>query len=229
MTLLQIQIELKAPKSQYNKFGRYKYRSTEDILKAVKPLLDKYGDSLDLSDEPVLVGDWHYIKATATFKDKEGNVTTVTGYARESANKKGMDDSQITGTASSYARKYALNGLFLIDDTKDADTDEYHQQQQPGKRQPSKNNAKATPAKNNAKAELAKVLGEYRVLLPKAAEAFGNTTNEVEKQVKATAEKEIKDYDKLPAIERGSRMNGILKKMLEEQGVSEQGDIFEEV
>lgn len=80
-----------------------------------------------------------------------------------------------------------------------------------------------------AKAELNKVLSEYRVLLPKAAEAFGTTTNEVEKQVKATAEKEIKDYDKLPAIERGARMNGILKKMLEEQGVSEQGDIFEEV
>ena len=220
MTLSQIQIELKAPKSQYNKFGKYKYRSTEDILKAVKPLLDKYGDSLDLSDEPVLVGDWHYIKATAAFKDKEGNTTTVTGYARESANKKGMDDSQITGTASSYARKYALNGLFLIDDTKDADTDEYHQQQQPGKHQ---------TAKNNTKAELAKVLGEYRVLLPKAAEAFNTTTSEVEKQVKVTAEKEIKGFDRLPAIERGSRMNGILEKMLEEQGTTEQGNIFEEV
>ena len=229
MTLLEIQVELKAPKSQYNKFGGYKYRSTEDILQAVKPLLKKYGDSLDLSDEPVLIGDWHYIKATAAFKDKDGNNTVVTGYAREAANKKGMDDSQITGTASSYARKYALNGLFLIDDTKDADTDEYHQQQQSGKRQPSKNNAKATPAKNNAKAELAKVLGEYRALLPKAAEAFNTTTSEVEKQVKVTAEKEIKDYDKLPAIERGARMNGILKKMLEEQGASEQGDIFEEV
>lgn len=130
MTLLEIQVELKAPKSQYNKFGGYKYRSTEDILQAVKPLLKKYGDSLDLSDEPVLIGDWHYIKATAAFKDKDGNNTVVTGYAREAANKKGMDDSQITGTASSYARKYALNGLFLIDDTKDADTDEYHQQQQ---------------------------------------------------------------------------------------------------
>lgn len=220
MTLLEIQVELKAPKSQYNKFGGYKYRSTEDILQAVKPLLKKYGDSLDLSDEPVLIGDWHYIKATAAFKDKDGNNTVVTGYAREAANKKGMDDSQITGTASSYARKYALNGLFLIDDTKDADTDEYHQQQQPGKRQ---------TAKNNTKAELAKVLGEYRVLLPKAAEAFGTTTNEVEKQAKATAEKEIKGYDKLPAIERGARMNGILKKRLEEQGASEQGDIFEEV
>ena len=79
MTLLEIQVELKAPKSQYNKFGGYKYRSTEDILQAVKPLLKKYGDSLDLSDEPVLIGDWHYIKATAAFKDKDGNNTVVTG------------------------------------------------------------------------------------------------------------------------------------------------------
>lgn len=220
MTLLQIQVELKAPKSQYNKFGKYKYRSTEDILKAVKPLLDKYGDNLDLSDEPVLVGDWHYIKATATFKDKEGNTTTVTGFARESANKKGMDDSQITGTASSYARKYALNGLFLIDDTKDADTDEYHQQQQSKKRQ---------QANSQASAKLNKVLSEYRVLLPKAAEAFGTTTSEVEKQIKETAEQGIKGFDKLPAIERGSQMNEILKKMLEEQGTTEQGNIFEEV
>lgn len=128
MTLSQIQFELKAPKSQFNKFGHYAYRSNDDILKAAKPLLKKYGDNLILTDEPVLVGDWHFIKATAKFTDKDGKETTVTGYARESVSKKGMDDSQITGTASSYARKYALNGLFLIDDTKDADTEEYHQQ-----------------------------------------------------------------------------------------------------
>lgn len=128
MTLSEIQFELKAPKSQFNKFGHYAYRSNDDILKAAKPLLKKYGDNLILTDEPVLVGDWHFIKATAKFTDKDGKETTVTGYARESVSKKGMDDSQITGTASSYARKYALNGLFLIDDTKDADTEEYHQQ-----------------------------------------------------------------------------------------------------
>lgn len=128
MTLSEVQFELKAPKGQFNKFGHYAYRSTEDILKAVKPLLKKFGDDLSLSDEPVLIGDWHYIKANAVFTDKDGKQTTSTGYARESASKKGMDESQITGTASSYARKYALNGLFLIDDTKDADTEEYHQQ-----------------------------------------------------------------------------------------------------
>lgn len=160
MTLLEIQVELKAPKSQYNKFGGYKYRSTEDILQAVKPLLKKYGDSLDLSDEPVLIGDWHYIKATAAFKDKDGNNTVVTGYAREAANKKGMDDSQITGTASSYARKYALNGLFLIDDTKDADADEYHQQQQS---RPHRTSNKR-PAPKKQMTQLQKDQAEYKRL-----------------------------------------------------------------
>lgn len=139
MTLLQIQGELKAPKNQYNSFGKYHYRSTEDILSAVKPLLTKYGDDMIISDEPVLVGDWHYVKATVTFKDKDGKKTVSTGYAREAPTKRGMDESQITGTASSYARKYALNGLFLIDDTKDADTPEYQsntQQQRPANRNP---------------------------------------------------------------------------------------------
>ena len=123
-----MQTALKAPKGQYNSFGKYKYRSAEDILNAVKPLNAEQGLLLTLSDEPLLIGDWHYIKATATITDgiiKE----SFTAYARESFTKKGMDDSQITGTASSYARKYALNGLYLIDDTKDADTDEYKKQE----------------------------------------------------------------------------------------------------
>lgn len=125
--LINVQNELKAPKGQYNSFGKYKYRSAEDILEAVKPLNAKEGLLLTLTDEPIFIGEWHYIKATATITD--GNQThTVTAYARESENKKGMDHSQVTGTASSYARKYALNGLYLIDDTKDADTDEYQKQ-----------------------------------------------------------------------------------------------------
>lgn len=123
--LAAVQSELKAPKGQFNKFGGYNYRSCEDILEAVKPLLKESGLFLQLSDEPVMVGDWHYIKATATIADFSGNQTFCTAYARESEAKKGMDDSQVTGTASSYARKYALNGLFCIDDTKDADTNEY--------------------------------------------------------------------------------------------------------
>lgn len=125
--LIKIQQELKAPKGQYNSFGKYKYRSAEDILEAVKPLLGKYNAQLTLSDEIIAVGDRVYVKAVATFTD--GNATeVVSAYAREPDDKKGMDASQITGTASSYARKYALNGLFLIDDTKDADTDEYAKQ-----------------------------------------------------------------------------------------------------
>ena len=122
--LLAIQRELKAPKGNYNSFGKYRYRSCEDILEAVKPILEKYDVVLFLSDRPVVQNDWHYIQATATFIDGDNKIE-VTAYARESEEKKGMDSSQITGTASSYARKYALNGLFLIDDTKDADTDEY--------------------------------------------------------------------------------------------------------
>jgi hypothetical protein len=125
--LVEAQTELKAPKGNFNSFGKYKYRSAEDILEAVKPVNAKYGLLLTLSDEPIFIGDWHYIKATATISDGEKELS-VTAYARESLQKKGMDDSQITGTASSYARKYALNGLYLIDDTKDADTDEYQKQ-----------------------------------------------------------------------------------------------------
>jgi len=124
--LSEIQHELKAPKGQYNSFGKYKYRSCEDILEAVKPICYKNKATLVISDEILNAGDRFYIKATATLYDQESTDKIVnTAYARESLEKKGMDDSQITGTASSYARKYALNGLFNIDDTKDADTDEY--------------------------------------------------------------------------------------------------------
>lgn len=122
--LIAIQSKLKAPKGQNNTFGGYKYRSCEDILEAVKPLLAGNEAQLTLSDEMVAVGDRVYVKATATFTSKDGT-EVVTAWAREAESKKGMDASQVTGATSSYARKYALNGLFLIDDTKDADTDEY--------------------------------------------------------------------------------------------------------
>jgi len=128
--LLAVQAELKAPKGQTNSFGKYKYRSCEDILESVKPLLKKYNATLVISDSLELIGERYYIKATATFQDVETDgIIENTAYARESAEKKGMDDSQVTGATSSYARKYALNGLFLIDDTKDADTDEFRNQQ----------------------------------------------------------------------------------------------------
>lgn len=118
--LIEIQAELKAPKSQFNKFGGYNYRNCEDILEAVKPLCAKHEIVPLLSDEIVLVGERYYIKAVAKVTDGKDEIAT-TAFAREALDKKGMDESQITGSASSYARKYALNGLFCIDDTKDAD------------------------------------------------------------------------------------------------------------
>lgn len=123
-----VQRELKAPKGNYNSFGKYKYRSCEDILEAVKPLLNANGLVLTITDDIVGVNDRVYVKATARLTDGEHEITTV-AFAREADVKKGMDESQITGTASSYARKYALNGLFCIDDAKDADTDAYKMNQ----------------------------------------------------------------------------------------------------
>lgn len=146
--LTSIQKELKAPKGQYNKFGNYKYRSCEDILEAVKPLLAMHECAIMLSDELMAVGNRYYIKATATIADKGGELS-VTAYAREEETKKGMDGSQITGTASSYARKYALNGLFAIDDTKDADATNTHgkaQTAQPAQAKPQVAQPKPQPA-----------------------------------------------------------------------------------
>lgn len=121
--LMNIQQKLKAPKGQYNSFGKYSYRSCEDILEAVKPLLKKEKVVLTISDELQYIGNRYYIKATATLIDTESEVTiSNSAYAREEETKKGMDGSQITGASSSYARKYALNGLFGIDDNKDSDT-----------------------------------------------------------------------------------------------------------
>lgn len=123
--LTALQAELKAPKGQFNKFGNYNYRSCEDVLEAVKPLLVKHNLLLTVSDIIEQVGDRFYVKAIATIHDPDGDQTIeCSAYAREPLESKGMSDSQITGAASSYARKYALNGLFLIDDTKDSDTNE---------------------------------------------------------------------------------------------------------
>ena len=130
--LIAIQSELKAPKSQFNKFGGYKYRKAEDILESVKPLLAKQKCTLIITDDVVLIGNRIYVKATATIKNEKGECETTTGWAREEETKKGMDGSQITGASSSYARKYALNGLFAIDDNADSDTtnDGQHQASQ---------------------------------------------------------------------------------------------------
>jgi hypothetical protein len=122
--MIEVQKELRAPKGQTNSFGNYNYRSCEDIFEAVKPLLAERGLMLTVSDELVNIGERYYIKATAAVQDMDASVSCF-GYAREALTKKGCDEAQITGAASSYARKYALNGLFLIDDTKDADTNEH--------------------------------------------------------------------------------------------------------
>ena len=127
--LAAIQQELKAPKDKKNTYGGYNYRSAEGILEALKPVLVRHEATVVLTDELVQVGDRYYVKATAAlWSTTDTDVVTATGWAREAEVKKGMDDSQITGTASSYARKYALNALLLIDDTKDADTDEYRKE-----------------------------------------------------------------------------------------------------
>ena len=132
--LAAIQSELKAPKNLYNSFGKYSYRNAEGICEAFKPYGKKYGLSLVLSDDVVEIGGRVYVMATATLYDTESpDSIGVSAYAREAETKKGMDDSQVTGATSSYARKYALNGLFLLDDTKDPDTDEYRQQEEKGK------------------------------------------------------------------------------------------------
>ena len=124
-SLNYIQSNLKAPKGQFNSFGKYHYRSCEDILEGVKPHLKETNTCLVISDDIVTIGDHNYIKATATLYGADGGAVANSAFAKEPLDKKGMDPSQITGATSSYARKYALNGLFCIDDTKDADTDAY--------------------------------------------------------------------------------------------------------
>lgn len=128
--LSKIQQEMKAPKNLYNSFGKYNYRNAESILEAFKPFEEIYKVMMILEDDILIVGDRVYVKATATIYDLESDnhAFQTTAFAREPEQKKGMDESQVTGTASSYARKYALNALFLLDDTKDADTDEYQRQ-----------------------------------------------------------------------------------------------------
>jgi hypothetical protein len=132
MSIVKIQEELKAPKNQRNSFGNYNYRSAEDIIEAVKPIAHRYGFYLNITDEVIEVGGRIYVKATATLiSDDKKTLVGSTGWAREEETKKGMDGAQITGAASSYARKYALNGLLAIDDTKDADATNTHDKETP--------------------------------------------------------------------------------------------------
>jgi hypothetical protein len=150
--LAAVQSALKAPKSQFNAFGKYKYRSCEDIVESVKPLLKQNGLLLTMNDEIALIGDRFYIKATATIIDTaDGNSISVSAFAREEESKKGMDGSQVTGASSSYARKYALNGLFAIDDNKDSDSTNTHGNEQPEELKPTKSPRELLIAKLNEK------------------------------------------------------------------------------
>lgn len=143
--LMHIQEELKAPKNLHNNFGGYNYRNAESILEALKPLLVKYGATVTITDMIVQVGDRIYVNSTATIYDADGDAKlSVEAYAREAETKKGMDDAQVTGATSSYARKYALNGLFLLDDTEDVDSEAYQAQAKP---EPQKAQPKKAPAK----------------------------------------------------------------------------------
>lgn len=150
-TLSAIQTELSAPKGQFNKFGGYAYRSCEDILEALKPLLKKYKACVTISDDIVMVSDRVYVKATATLTAEEESIT-ATAFAREAEDKKGMDSAQVTGSTSSYARKYALNGLFAIDDNKDTDDQQGNPPtpsktpQKPTKTQPAQESANTPPS-----------------------------------------------------------------------------------
>ncbi|MDT2675233.1 ERF family protein [Enterococcus dongliensis] len=167
--------ELKAPKGQRNNFGKYNYRSAEDILEAVKPLANKYGLVPMLTDEIVQVGDRYYVKAKAVITDGI-NTEKASGFAREPESKKGMDESQITGTASSYARKYAMNGLYQIDDTKDADTDEYKQQVDSAKpKKITKTQAKALQTRVDKLAELVSSKTEKHITGVQMAEKITDT------------------------------------------------------
>ena len=181
--LLQIQSKLKAPKGQYNEFGKYKYRSCEDILEALKPLLAEVKAAVTLNDEIVQVGERIYIKATASFIDIEDKQTiTTTAYAREEETKKGMDGSQITGASSSYARKYALNGLFAIDDNKDSDTTN---------NQGDSTDKPNTSNKSNAELSEAQIKRLFAI-----AYSAGINKEKVEKQIKGSFKKDVKDLNR---------------------------------
>lgn len=200
--LFEVQMELKAPKNQRNTFGNYNYRSAEDILEALKPVLAKHKATATLSYKIIVKENlWTYVEATATFVDIEtGEYTCTTGYAREAETKKGMDPSQITGSASSYAGKYALNGLFLIDDTKDADTDEQHIQ------------TTATKPKAFSKDDVTSL----RLDLVKLATATGKDVNELENWV--TQRIGVDNFD---AINQSSyaKANALVKQLMVKAGL----------
>lgn len=178
LKLVEVQNKLKAPKNQFNKFGNYAYRNCEDILEALKPILSEVKAVVNISDEVVLVGERYYIKATVKFIDAEtGEIVEASAMAREEENKKGMDSSQLTGSTSSYARKYALNGLFAIDDTKDSDTTNTH-----GKEDSKSNVITLTDKQLNRMYAIAKVGGYDKVKVDRLInQKYSKKANEMTK------------------------------------------------
>ncbi len=191
MLLNEIQCMLKVPKAQRNQFGNYDYRSCEDILEAVKPFLENLKATLTLTDEIVQVGERYYVKATAALMGPDGIVMLTTAYAREPVSRKGMDESQITGAASSYARKYALNGMFCIDDGRDADDDE--------PKTPATDKAKKDLPEPN-KAELNVIKQVYAKLFDSAPEGLILNQDKVAMYIHGAKGGYISDPEKVGAI-----------------------------
>ena len=198
--ILQVQSDLKAPKGQYNSFGKYNYRSAEDILEAVKPLLHDKGLVQTISDEIISVGDRIYVKSTVTLYDAESDESlSASALAREDETKKGMDSSQITGSTSSYARKYALNGMYAIDDTKDSDATNTG----PKKSEATEAMEKATMEEIEALLELGIMKGQDEMAVRKAAAAYYRVDDL--KKLSKVAIKDLSDrLKKLPNVFDGT-------------------------
>lgn len=198
--LSAIQAELKAPKGQYNKFGKYRYRSAEDIVEAVKPICHKYKTTLVLNDVLVNIGERYYINATAKLLDNESEYSlTANGFAREEENKKGMDGSQITGASSSYSRKYALNGLFCIDDTKDSDATNTHGQDKTVSK-PSVAPKKKTDGKIATK-DIEALKKALKSTKDKALKQLSNSRTLTKAQANELVKSEVVTKDELSAVE----------------------------
>lgn len=209
--LILIQSELKAPKGQYNNFGKYKYRNAEDILEAVKPLLKEHYFALVINDQVEQIGERYYVRSTVTLidtlSDDKEYISTV-AYAREEENKKGMDGSQVTGASSSYARKYALNGLFAIDDTKDSDTTNTGASKPQGRANASKTAQSTAKAQKSQEKPDGGLIAEIEAL-------FKATGNAEENKKRALGDKKVADLDKQSAEKLRDQLKAHVAKQAE--------------
>jgi len=220
--LVKIQAELKAPKNQVNSFGHYNYRNCEDILEAVKPLLKTTNSTLVISDEIVLIGARYYVKATATLTNGSEQAF-ATAYAREEEDKKGMDKAQITGAASSYARKYALNGLFAIDDTKDADSNNKGEEVKPETHKPEEHKTEPIKPQDQRSAPKPNVaLTVNQSLTKKIGETFNVLAVVHDTEERTTSKGVLTDYK---VSDSGSNVKSIISKFDKTMEGLKSGDI----